>query len=231
MSEEMRLDEQALMQQALVGTQRLEAFDPQWPDALLALLRDANEAAPAPKGAHRASVQLLRAAGAAGLLGRAGHLPAACGTAPDLSVAPDDALAAPTDASVIEALSAALREGSADLICQSWNLLARAGLRLPFTLLPAALDAGARSTALREDLLAVLGHAACGSLSRIPRGNMRRARTSRPIPRSSGSKVRSSSAWPCCATSARGVRRQRANASKPRSRSLARRSVWRCSKC
>ncbi|MBF5004082.1 DUF5691 domain-containing protein [Diaphorobacter caeni] len=149
---------QGLMQQALVGTQRMDAVDDaQWPIALQALVRDANAALPSAGDAHAGSIKLLRAAGAAALWQRAGHVPAAVDPPLALSAAPDDVQPMPTDEAVMRALNAALRDGPESLIRQSWHVLARAGMRLPQQTLPTALDAGARNSALRADLLGVLG--------------------------------------------------------------------------
>ncbi|QIL81924.1 hypothetical protein G7047_19845 [Diaphorobacter sp. HDW4A] len=152
---------QGLMQQALVGTQRMDALDDaQWPSAVQALMRDANATLPLADDAHAGSIKVLRAAGAAALWQRAGHVPAAIDPPLALSAAPDDVQTMPSDEAVIRALNAALRDGPESLIRQSWHVLARAGMRLPQQTLPTALDAGARNSALRADLLGVLG--ACG---------------------------------------------------------------------
>ena len=149
---------QGLMQQALVGTQRMDALDDaQWPSAVQALMRDANATLPLAGDAHAGSIKVLRAAGAAALWQRAGHVPAAIDPPLALSAAPDDVQTMPSDEAVIRALNAALRDGPESLIRQSWHVLARAGMRLPQQTLPTALDAGARNSALRADLLGVLG--------------------------------------------------------------------------
>ena len=149
---------QGLMQQALVGTQRMDALDDaNWPAELQTLVRDANAALAVPADAHAGSIKLLRAAGAAGLWQRAGYVPQALAQPLATSTAPDDVKTEAVDEAVIRALNAALRDGPESLIRQSWHLLAQAGMRLPQPSLPAALDAGARNVALRADLLGVLG--------------------------------------------------------------------------
>lgn len=149
---------QGLMQQALVGTQRMDALDDApWPVELQALVRDANATVAVAGDAHAGSIKLLRAAAAAGLWQRAGFVPQTNDQPLALSSAPEDLNAAPAEEAVIRALNAALRDGPESLIRQSWHVLAQAGLRLPQSLLPAALEAGARNSALRADLLSVLG--------------------------------------------------------------------------
>lgn len=169
-----------LLGTALVGTVRpaagmAQAFSgsQEAPARLVAeLLTDADDLA----------LPLLRAAGVAALCARAGVRPAAMNDAP-----PDPAADESRPEAEGAALSAHLERalsGNAPLRLpmEACRRLHSAGLRLPAALLPAALDAGRRSTALRPALEPVLGERgrwlaalnaewryACGTQAQAPR--------------------------------------------------------------
>jgi Family of unknown function (DUF5691) len=154
---------QALLPSAMVGTERHAPAAPLLagaPGELLAQLAAASDA-PALRLLRQAAV--LAACEKAAQSGRAAEVfapaDAADPTAPDphTSAAPADTLPALTHPQRIDALRRGFSAGPLLLIDRLLRALAASGQRVPERLLPAALEAGARSIALRESLSAVLG--------------------------------------------------------------------------
>ena len=138
-----------LLPVALVGTDRHSGVWPAWPGDVGALL-DA-----AVKGASQPATAVLRAAAVI----------ASCSLAAELGVIDDgvtaDAAAPETqpmlDGPLVALASWTLTEGPQRLQHDLLLALGRAGLRLPPTLLPTALDTSRRSLLLRPLITPVLG--------------------------------------------------------------------------
>jgi hypothetical protein len=140
----------ALLPAATVGTDRHSAPLPRWPGDIGEAIRLAAEAAPDPATALLRAAAVLAGCSLAGAQGAAWHaeLPAP---------AADDILPALGPGPVLEALTQTCFDGPQRLQHEACLILERAGLRLPETLLPQALELGRRSIALRAPLLPVLG--------------------------------------------------------------------------
>jgi hypothetical protein len=137
-----------LMPAAMVGTDRHAAPLPAWPGEIGATIAEAvRDAEPAQA--------VLRAAAVLAVCAQAGTQPMPWphprpeAAADDPSAVPDDAMSA--------GLEDALRDGGARLQFEACRALGAAGMRLPHALLPAALELGRRSLALRVVLDPVLG--------------------------------------------------------------------------
>lgn len=143
-----------LLATAMVGTERQSSAQPHWPGAIGQSIDDAMaQAADAPTALLRAS-GMLAACSLAGLQGVPSPLPASITQAePDTL----PALQAWPDGQLPHLITWALQEGPPRLHHQICLALAGAGYRLPPRLLPAALDLGRRSVALRPVLAPVLG--------------------------------------------------------------------------
>ena len=140
----------ALLPVTMVGTDRHTGTLPNWPGAVGALIAEVTQSAPDPASAIlRASavLELCQRAGAQGSPWPNG-LPRACASDPRHES---------NDAALIAQMAWIWREGPARVQHELCALLARAGQRLPASLLPLALEQGRRSVALRADLLPVLG--------------------------------------------------------------------------
>jgi hypothetical protein len=138
---------------AMVGTERQPGPLPAWPGAVGALVAEAARDAPGPSGPVLRAMAVITACEAAGLQDRAW-------TASPPEAAPTDARPAVPDGAgghLRLLLRWALTDAPARLQQQVFADLAAAGLRLPETLLPLALEIGRRSVALRAPLLPVLG--------------------------------------------------------------------------
>lgn len=138
-----------LLDVALVGTGRQAPVAPalQGPAGLLLQQIAAGEA----PAAHR----LLAMAGALSLCEQAGYRPAPAPAA--ATAAPADTVPAAGEALARSVLAPLFADGPDRLQHEAFTALAQAGLRLPPALLPAALEAGRRSLALRPSLARVLG--------------------------------------------------------------------------
>ena len=139
----------SLLQTALVGTARQPVSPAEGMAGEFAGLLQAIQAA-------EAQGQLLRAAGAVAIGRRAGFV------APSLSpaetpVAAADERPALEDPALQAAIADALASGPLRLQHEGLAVLAAAGLRLPHSLLPAALDAGRRAVDLRPAVNPALG--------------------------------------------------------------------------
>jgi hypothetical protein len=139
----------SLLQTALVGTARQPVSPAEGMAGEFAGLLQAIQAA-------EAQGQLLRAAGAVAIGRRAGFV------APSLSpaetpVAAADERPALEDPALQAAIADALASGPLRLQHEGLAVLAAAGLRLPHSLLPAALDAGRRAVDLRPAVIPALG--------------------------------------------------------------------------
>lgn len=150
---------------AMVGTDRQPGPLPEWPGdigALVALAAQTPDATGHPSGQVLRTMAVIAPCEAAGTQDRAW-------TAPLPEAAADDRLVAVPEridgvdggdgvaGSLRLLLRWALTEAPGRLQQQVFTDLAAAGLRLPETLLPLALDVGRRSVALRAPLLPVLG--------------------------------------------------------------------------
>ena len=152
MSESTASHWQTLLPAAMVGTDKMAFSSPALSGPIGALLAQLQAQATQP------ALALLQTAGVLALCERAGQH----GTARAAS-ALDTAVAAPETAPALHAqnlqisLRWALAEAPVRLQVELLQRLNAAGLRLPASLLPLALEAGQRSVALRPALLAVLG--------------------------------------------------------------------------
>lgn len=152
MSESTASHWQTLLPAAMVGTDKMAFSSPALSGPIGALLAQLQAQATQP------ALALLQTAGVLALCERAGQH----GTARAAS-ALDTAVAAPETAPTLHAqnlqisLRWALAEAPVRLQVELLQRLNAAGLRLPASLLPLALEAGQRSVALRPALLAVLG--------------------------------------------------------------------------
>jgi hypothetical protein len=139
-----------LLPVAMVGTDRQATALPMWPGEIGQFV------AQAASHADNAAVQVLRAAavlaacGLAGAQGRAWDQPLP-------GAAPNDAVPALSDGSVLAPVAWALHEGPARLQVEVCIVLARMQWRLPSGLLPHALELGRRSLVLRPFLAPVIG--------------------------------------------------------------------------
>lgn len=134
----------SLATSALLGTERRP---PEWP-----VLEGAVGAVIARIPREQTEKALLHTAGVLGTCQLAGLLPAAHANAPT----PAEEETFPQDPR-LDLLTGILSDGPARLQVEAFQKLATAGKRLPHRLLPKALEAGRRSTALRPFLLPVLG--------------------------------------------------------------------------
>ena len=152
MSESTASHWQTLLPAAMVGTDKMAFSSPALSGPIGALLAQLQAQATQP------ALALLQTAGVLAVCERAGQH----GTARAAS-ALDTAVAAPETAPALHAqnlqisLRWALAEAPVRLQVELLQRLNAAGLRLPASLLPLALEAGQRSVALRPALLAVLG--------------------------------------------------------------------------
>ncbi|MBB4845373.1 hypothetical protein HNP55_003923 [Paucibacter oligotrophus] len=139
-----------LLPVAMVGSERHAAALPSWPGAVGALLAQSTAAAPDAATAVLRACAVLAACSQAGAQGAAwaGELPAPCAA---------DPLPEPRHPGLCAQMAWAWQEGPARLQHELCGLLARAGQRLPAEQLPAALEQGRRSLALRPWLPPVLG--------------------------------------------------------------------------
>jgi hypothetical protein len=135
---------------AMIGTERQSAPLPAWPGAIGQAVEQAAQSAGDPATAALRVAAVLAACGLAGVQGRlwSEALPGA---------APADSTPALADAALIRTIRWAFAEGPLRLHHEICVAIAGAGLRLPPSLLPDALELGRRSTALRPALLPVLG--------------------------------------------------------------------------
>lgn len=141
---------ETLLQTALVGTGRQEPGVPAIHGAIGDLLQQVAQ------GADGAPERLLRMAGAVWLCGQAGYVAVPSETTPDQR-APEEARPAHDSALNARVLKPLLIEGPERLQFEAFTCLDAAGLRLAPALLPAALEAGRRSVAIRPPLSRVLG--------------------------------------------------------------------------
>lgn len=141
---------QALLQTALVGTGRQEPAMPAIGGEIGELLRQLS------CGAGGAPERLLRMAGTVSLCELAGFVAAPAGADP-ASRAPEETRPAHDNALNARVLQPLLAEGPERLQSEAFTRLDAAGLRLAPALLPAALEAGRRSVAIRMPLARVLG--------------------------------------------------------------------------
>ena len=152
MSESTASHWQTLLPAAMVGTDKMAFSSPALSGPIGALLAQLQAQAAQP------ALALLQTAGVLAVCERAGQQ----GTARAAS-ALNTAVAAPETAPALHAQSLqislrwALAEAPVRLQVELLQRLNAAGLRLPASLLPLALEAGQRSVALRPALLAVLG--------------------------------------------------------------------------
>lgn len=140
-----------LLPTAMVGTDRQASPQPAWPGAIGQAINEAMAQAPDAPTALLRAAGMLATCSLAGLQGTADALPAS--TAP----AEPDTLHELADGPALHLIAWALQEGPARLhhgVCQA---MGQAKCRLPTRLLPAALDMGRRSVALRAILAPVLG--------------------------------------------------------------------------
>jgi len=143
-----------LLPVAMVGTDRNPAPLPAWPGPVGAAI--AALAAAERSDGDRAASDVLRAAGILAVCGLAGARPLA--RAPGrVDAAAPDTLPAAADPALLTALAWTLREGP-DRLKQAFFLrLAQAGLRLPHSTLPQALELARSSLALRPLVQPLLG--------------------------------------------------------------------------
>jgi Family of unknown function (DUF5691) len=139
----------ALLPAATVGTDRQPGPWPLTAGDISALARAATEGVEPATGLLRAAA-VLATCGLAGAQGPAW-------TEPLPATAPHDPLPTIALGPVFGALTQLLFDGPLRLQHEAFLILQRAGLRLPETLLPQALELGRRSIALRAPLLTVLG--------------------------------------------------------------------------
>lgn len=146
-----------LLATAMVGTERQSSAQPQWPGAIGQAIGDAMAQSPdAPTALLRAS-GMLAACSLAGLQGVPSPLPASATRAEPDTLPALHELPELSNSQLPHLIAWALQEGPPRLHHQICLALARAGYRLPPRLLPAALDLGRRSVALRPVLAPVLG--------------------------------------------------------------------------
>lgn len=141
---------QTLVQTALVGTGRQEPAAPAIGGAVGELLQHLA------RGAEGAPERLLRMAGAASLCDLAGFVAPPSGADPEPRAA-DETRPANDSSLNARILQPLLAEGPERLQFEAFMCLDAAGLRLAPALLPAALEAGRRSVAIRAPLARVLG--------------------------------------------------------------------------
>ncbi|MEK8030332.1 DUF5691 domain-containing protein [Ideonella sp. DXS29W] len=139
----------ALLPTAMVGTDRQPSPMPVWPGDMGRLVAQATEEGEPPANALRAAA-VLAVCSLAGAQGQRW-------TAPLPAAAAEDTLPALSDPSLLRLIGWAFSEGPARLHAAICLGLARAGHRLPDTLLPQALELGRRSLAFRPALVEVLG--------------------------------------------------------------------------
>jgi hypothetical protein len=139
-----------LLQTALVGTGRQEPAVPAIHGAIGELLQQLAQ------GADGAPERLLRMAGAVWLCGQAGYVAAPSETTTEPR-APKEGRPAHDSNLNARVLKPLLAEGPERLQFEAFTRLDAAGLRLAPALLPAALEAGRRSVAIRPPLARVLG--------------------------------------------------------------------------
>ena len=139
-----------LLPLALIGTDRPPGAMPHWPGEIGELIERAAASADHPATGVLRIAAILASCGLAGDLGlaRAAALPAG---------APPDRQPALQDAGLLGLTGWTLREGPLRLQHELLATLAATGLRLPASLLPAALDLSRRSLALRPGVAGVLG--------------------------------------------------------------------------
>jgi Family of unknown function (DUF5691) len=140
----------ALLPAALVGTERYAQPLPAWPGEIGSVIAQASASAEQPAVGLLRAAAVLAACSQAGLLGHEAKpaLPEA---------ARASARPALADRALLARLPWVLQDGPPRLVPLLCLALDRAGLTLPPLVLPAALDAGRRSIALRAPLLPVLG--------------------------------------------------------------------------
>jgi hypothetical protein len=135
---------------AMIGTDRQAAPLPAWPGPIGVAVDQAAQSAGDPATAALRAAAVLAACGLAGVRGRVWSegLPDA---------APDDSRPALADTALIHKIRWAFADAPGRLHHEILAAIAGAGLRLPPSLLPHALELGRRSIALRPALLPVLG--------------------------------------------------------------------------
>ncbi|MBK7617444.1 MAG: hypothetical protein IPJ08_24385 [Burkholderiales bacterium] len=139
-----------LLPVAMVGTDRHAAALPAWPGAVGNLLARAVQDAPDAASAVLRASAVLASCAQSGAQGApfTTALPAPCAA---------DPLPEPQHPALVAHMAWAWQDGPARLQHELCAVLARARHRLPASLLPAALEQGRRSIALRSRLLPVLG--------------------------------------------------------------------------
>jgi hypothetical protein len=138
-----------LLPTAMVGTDRHAGAWPRWPGDIGELVAQLADNADAPATALRIAAVLATC----GLAGAQGERWEAALPPP----AADESLPALNDAPLLRLISWAFGDGPPRLHQVICLALAEAGHRLPVALLPAALELGRRSLALRQVLIPVLG--------------------------------------------------------------------------
>ncbi len=145
----------SLLPPAMVGTDKKPLALPAWDGAVGALLAQVQAQAGSP------AQTLLQAAGVLAVCERAGRRPVAAATPPGASphgvAAPDTVQTAVQDNSLTDTLRWLLTDAPQRLQIDWLQHLASKGWRLPPGLLPLALDAAQRASALRPAVTAVLG--------------------------------------------------------------------------
>lgn len=141
---------ETLLKTALVGTSRQEPAAPAIHGPLGELLQQLAQGADGP------SERLLRMAGAVWLCSQAGYVEASSETTLEPR-APEETRPAHDSALNARVLKPLLTEGPERLQFEAFTRLDAAGLRLAPALLPAALEAGRKSVAIRPPLTRVLG--------------------------------------------------------------------------
>ncbi|MDB5931783.1 MAG: hypothetical protein JWR60_3490 [Polaromonas sp.] len=142
---------QGLLPAAMVGTEKMVFAAPRLAGAVGELLQQIEQQSDSPARALLQSAGVLAVCERASRQGQARAAPAVTDTA-----APESEPALASDSLRIT-LRWALAEAPPRLQIEMLQRLKAAGLRLPASLLPMALEAGQRSVALRPALLAVLG--------------------------------------------------------------------------
>ncbi len=138
-----------LLPAAMVGTDRHAGAWPVWPGEIGDLLAQVTKP-------DEAAASALRIAAVLATCGLAGAQGEAWG-APLPSPAADETRPALADAALLRLVGWVFSDGPARVQLMVFGALARAGRRLPVALLPAALELGRRSLALRPLLVPVLG--------------------------------------------------------------------------
>ncbi|WAC73806.1 DUF5691 domain-containing protein [Roseateles sp. SL47] len=138
-----------LLPTLMVGTERQSGPLPAWPGEMGELIAQTGAATRSPADA------VLRAAAVLAPCQLAGARPTAAMVPPPAPAAADHRPCAPAPLQPL--LQWALQDGPARLHSFVFSTLGDAGYRLPAHLLPQALELGRRATALRPDLLPVLG--------------------------------------------------------------------------